>query len=53
MSATVSEFKGHPIISLALNGDREFTFGLAKAKAILDNLEARRLGQRLLQRKEN
>ena len=43
MPAQVSTYKGHPTLSLhrSENGDRyPFTFGLAKAQLILDNLDA-------------
>ncbi len=35
----VGEYKGHPTITLHCNG-KGFTFGIAKAKAILENIEA-------------
>jgi hypothetical protein len=41
----IGEFKGHPTIAL-LNAPEDrypFTFGLAKAKKILENLEAIKL----------
>lgn len=34
----IGEYKGHPVISLPI-GDNEFTFGVNKAKAILEYLE--------------
>lgn len=37
--AEISEYKGHPVISLPLNGEYNFTFGVAKAKTILEYLE--------------
>jgi len=37
--AVIGSYKGNPTISLPLNGDRSFTFGLSKAKAILNHLE--------------
>ena len=42
MSAERSEFKGRPILVLKRSEDEKFpfSFGLAKAKMILDNLEA-------------
>lgn len=41
MSAERSEFKGRPILVLKRSEDEKFpfSFGLAKAKMILDNLE--------------
>jgi len=38
MTATLTEYKGHPIINLP-NGNRDFSFGLAKAKTILEHIE--------------
>lgn len=41
MSAVLGNYKGHPTIELSMAGeDRGFTFGLKKARAILDNLDA-------------
>ncbi len=37
--ATRGEYKGHPVITLPIGGGRGFTFGLTKARAILDHLE--------------
>jgi len=37
--ATLTEYKGHPTITVTGNG-RPFTFGLSKAMAILANLDA-------------
>ncbi|MFA6431444.1 MAG: hypothetical protein WCV91_03570 [Candidatus Margulisiibacteriota bacterium] len=41
MSAERSEFKGHSMLVLKRSEDEKFpfSFGLAKAKMILDNLE--------------
>ncbi len=41
LKATVSEYKGNPVISLPLgNNERySFTFGLTKAKAVLEYLD--------------
>ena len=40
-TAILGNYKGHPTIELAMAGEeRGFTFGLKKARAILDNLEA-------------
>jgi len=41
MPVKTGEFKGHKIITLMRNEDEKypFTFGLAKAKLILDNIE--------------
>ena len=36
---TVGEYKGHPMLTLPLNGSRDFSFGLGKANAILKYLE--------------
>jgi hypothetical protein len=37
----IGSFKGYPTIVLSINGGKKsFTFGLAKAKAILENLDA-------------
>jgi hypothetical protein len=43
-SPIVGEYKAHPILSLPVNVGEDgfgypFSFGLAKAKAILDNIE--------------
>lgn len=35
----IGEYKGHPTITLPCNG-KGFTFGIAKAKAIMENIEA-------------
>lgn len=42
MPATESEFKGHPTLELRAKPDDKYglTFGLPKAKLILDNLDA-------------
>ena len=42
MTSEISSYKGNPIISLHLDneGKFKFSFGLTKAVAILDNLEA-------------
>ncbi len=40
-NAILGQYKGHPTIELEMAGeDRGFTFGVKKARAILDNLEA-------------
>ncbi len=40
-NAMLGSYKGHPTIELEMAGEeRGFTFGLKKARAILDNLEA-------------
>jgi hypothetical protein len=41
MAVKLGEYKGHPIISLLKdeNDARPFTFGMGKARLILDNLE--------------
>jgi hypothetical protein len=41
LTATVSEYKGNPILSLPVAGSTKypFTFGLNKAKAILEYLD--------------
>ncbi|MEM0140279.1 MAG: hypothetical protein QXZ44_06705 [Ferroplasma sp.] len=41
MVAKISEFKGHKIITLSIGEDDKypFSFGIAKAKLILDNLD--------------
>ncbi len=41
LTATIGEYKGNAIISLPVSGSTKypFTFGLNKAKAILDFLE--------------
>ena len=36
----VGEFKGHPTLTLPTGSKYGFTFGLGKARAILDNLDA-------------
>ena len=38
--ATLTEYKGHPLIALDTGNGRPFTFGLSKAMAILANLDA-------------
>ncbi|MGC8479552.1 MAG: hypothetical protein ACP5M9_02695 [Candidatus Micrarchaeia archaeon] len=42
MPTKISEYKGHPILSLLKdeNDARPFTFGLTKAKLIIDNIDA-------------
>ncbi len=42
MPIKIGEFKGHPIVSLLKdeNDVRPFTFGLTKAKLIVDNIDA-------------
>lgn len=41
LPATVGEYKGNPIISIPLGGNDRypFSFGLTKAKAVLEYLE--------------
>ncbi len=41
MVAKISDFKGHKVITLSVNEDDKypFTFGIAKAKLILENLD--------------
>jgi len=36
----IGSYKGKPTISLPMDGKRSFTFGKAKAKAIIDNIDA-------------
>ena len=42
MPIKISEFKGHPIVSLLKDEDdaRPFTFGLTKARLIIENIDA-------------
>ena len=40
MSATLTEYKGHALISLETGGRKPFSFGLAKARAILEHIDA-------------
>lgn len=40
MSSKVETYKGKPVLVLNPEAKFPFTFGLAKAKLILDNLEA-------------
>ena len=39
MKATIEVFKGTPVINLGKIGWKNFSFGVTKAKAILENLE--------------
>lgn len=39
--ATISEWKGHKVITLSKEGDKfPFSFGKSKAKMIVENIEA-------------
>ncbi len=42
MPIKIGEFKGHPILSLLKDEDdaHPFTFGLTKAKLIIENIDA-------------
>lgn len=41
MTSVESDFKGHPVISLKKEGNMyAFTFGVEKAKLILENIES-------------
>jgi len=40
MSATLGEYKGSPTIELDIGRRKPYTFGLVKARAILDNIDA-------------
>jgi hypothetical protein len=37
--ATVSTYKGHPVLTLPVNGTGTFSFGLSKARAVLAYLD--------------
>jgi len=37
-TATVSTYKDRPVISLPIDADTSFSFGLAKAKAVISNM---------------
>ncbi len=39
MTAEVSEYKGHQILSLSTGGGKPFSFGVKKAQSILEHLE--------------
>lgn len=36
----IGEYKGHPTLTIPYAGDRAFTFGVAKAAAIIRHLDA-------------
>ncbi len=36
---TFGEYKGHPIISIPTDKGKPFTFGVTKAKAVLDHID--------------
>lgn len=37
---TVGEYKGYPTITIPLGDDRDFSFGVKKAQAIVEHIEA-------------
>lgn len=39
-TATLTTYKGHPLVSLETGGRKPFSFGLAKARAILENIDS-------------